>query len=539
MPHPFLRRFLTADALLRLLVLLIFVAFLQTVFFGFVYDDFPQITTNAWLVSAAGLKAIFTHHSWGFDPGFPARHYRPVFLVWLWLVRNVFGPAPGFFHLAAVLNHVLASLLAFVLCRELLDGNGRLAALVAMIFALHPSKVESVAWISAAPESLNAIFLFASMYAYIRGRKDPHAAWKWLTLSSVSFAAALLTKETAVILPALLLAWEILIFRAEKRESWKLSFACVAPLLTIMAVVVVVRSHILNGVGDQAASESIATTLYNAPLACWLWIRQLFLPFHLSTLYPLALVQTPSLRWFVLPAIGLLLLIVAYWKWAKSDPVLKFAGAWLVLTALPVIGEFTWVQLHDRHLYLPLFAFALMLVIAAQQLLRRAPDAQQSVAILCVSLALVFTAISADETRVWDSQITVFERAVQVAPENTEAIDLLASGYISIGQYPKAEAILRSGLQRVPKSARLKIALGSYLDRAGRTDEAQPYLRSALAMELPNNRRSDVLFQLSIIDWNNFQRARAKEELREAIRLQPDLAPYKMLLARYDREQPN
>ena len=58
-------------------------------------------------------------------------------------------------------------------------------------------------------------------------------------------------------------------------------------------------------------------------------------------------------------------------------------------------------------------------------------------------------------------------------------------------------------------------------------------------MELPNNRRSDVLFQLSIIDWNNFQRARAKEELREAIRLQPDLAPYKMLLARYDREQPN
>lgn len=537
MPQNTLQKFLTEKALLRLMVALLLLAFLQTIFFGFVYDDFKQITMNPWMESTAGLKAIFTHHSSAFESTLPARHYRPVFLAWLWMITHTLGGAPGFYHLAAVLTHLLAALLAFAVAKQLFSGDGRAAALVALLFALHPTKVESVAWISAAPESLNAVFLFASMYAYIRARTSVERRWLWTTASAATFAAAVMTKETAVILPALLLAWEWF-FRAEQKQSdetnrsWKVAAQILAPLIAVLVAFLAIRNHLLHGVGDQAASESMLTTVYTAPIACWLWIRQMLFPVHMSTLYPVMIVRTPSFRLFVLPAITLLLVTAAYWRWARRNPLLKFAAAWMAITALPVIGEFSWVQLHDRHLYLPTFAAAIMVVVAARQVLEKTTNAEYRAAIACVALAAVFTAISVRETRVWDSQVTVFQRAVEVSPENTEAIDQLASSYIAIGEYSEGEHVLREGLQRVPDSARLSIALGLYLAHTDRSAEGAQYLRKALAMELPRVRRANVLYELSQIDWNAGQKDRAKAELGEAVKLCPEIGGYKLVLSR-------
>ena len=142
---------------------------------------------------------------------------------------------------------------------------------------------------------------------------------------------------------------------------------------------------------------------------------------------------------------------------------------WFLLTIIPVVGEFQWVQLHDRHLYLPSFAVALMLAVALRQIRWTASvPAESAQAALALALVLVMAVLSAREVRVWDSDLSVFTRAVQLAPTNPEAIDLLAEAQFYGGQKEQALGTLQRGLQLAPNSDRLTFSLGTYyyqLDR--------------------------------------------------------------------------
>lgn len=153
-----LKRVLGSELLLQFAFFSSLAIYLQTISFSFVYDDFAIIVLNPWLASWHGLTQMFLHHSWAFtDVPQPARHYRPVFLVWLWVVQHVFSPSPGWYHLCSIFTHLLAVYLAYRLAKVLLkDQLG--AAIAVLLFAVHPTKVEGVSWIAAATEPLMAVF---------------------------------------------------------------------------------------------------------------------------------------------------------------------------------------------------------------------------------------------------------------------------------------------------------------------------------------------------------------------------------------------
>ena len=266
------------------------------------------------------------------------------------------------------------------------------------------------------------------------------------------------------------------------------------------------------------------------PCALWAWSR--VRPYGLSLFYPLVNIAQFSAAYVLLPAVALAIAALLYWRWTRELPVLKFAAAWFLLTLLPVIGEFSWVQLHDRHLYLPSFGMALMLAV----LLQRAAGwarfrSEHAPAIAALVIAAVLAGISAREARFWDNGLVLCERAVAVAPANPDALSLLADTYDFSGAPDKAAATLQSALQYYPRSAKFNFALAHRYYTLRRYAAARPYLERALAIGGDNDTRSTALYELAMLEQTDGKRDAAEQHLREAIRLAPHIAGCKRALA--------
>src|SRR3954464_1722278 len=140
--------------------------------YNFVYDDFIQIVANPRVTSWTYAPSYFTEQLWAGVQN--ASYYRPLLLVWMRLNNALFGFNPVGWHAASIALHLAATALAFLLARRILQ-DARAALLVAAIFLLHPLQVESVAWPSAANESLAAIFIFACYLFFLKSRVDSSA----------------------------------------------------------------------------------------------------------------------------------------------------------------------------------------------------------------------------------------------------------------------------------------------------------------------------------------------------------------------------
>jgi tetratricopeptide (TPR) repeat protein len=229
-----------------LAVALAVLVFAGTVGYQFVYDDVEQIAGNVRLQSWEYVPQYFLHDVWN-QPGkeVSSSYYRPMFLVWLRLNQESFAWDPAGYHAMAVLLHALVTLLVYLLAVRTLKD--RLAAgFAALIFAVHPLHVESVAWVSGANEPEFALFFLGAILCYLRWRDrlsavgSQHAAsyklqatsqsaqrtsaqlvehssgsrtavpsaYKWFLLSLACYALALLSKETAVMLCPLVFLYE-------------------------------------------------------------------------------------------------------------------------------------------------------------------------------------------------------------------------------------------------------------------------------------------------------------------------------------------
>jgi Tfp pilus assembly protein PilF len=145
----------------------------------------------------------------------------------------------------------------------------------------------------------------------------------------------------------------------------------------------------------------------------------------------------------------------------------------------------------------------------------------------CVAagLALVLGAVSAHELRLWENDRKLFTRAVDVAPLNAEAVDMLAQSYEIEGERDKAEAIWREGLARIPNSARLSLALGSHFYTQGDYGRALVYLE-----RLGNSNNAVALYELGLVEEKLGLMDRAVVHLQRAAELAPNNAGYRKTL---------
>ena len=282
----------------RLLVILAFalaaLSYINTLSFNFVYDDFPQLVNNPRVQSWEHAPQLFGEQVWtqSMLQG-TGNYYRPLFELWLLLQYSLFGLHPWAYHLASVLLHIAVVALAYALFKGL-TGDRLTAAMGAIIFAVHPTHIETVAWISGVTDLLCAFFVLASFVAYLRSREDRTSSaprvW-WQVASLALFAMAMMSKETALVMPVLLVAYE---WWLAKKENVVAQLARIVPFAVITGAYLFVRHLVLRGFmhPEGYTLESIALTL---PRVVWFYAHQLVWPLGLSVFYDTPFVSKPGL----------------------------------------------------------------------------------------------------------------------------------------------------------------------------------------------------------------------------------------------------
>ncbi len=416
---------------LGLVLLFAFWVFVPSFSYQLVSDDVLQIKDNPRLTSWTYLPGYFTQHLWAQDPQARHLYYRPLFLVWLRISRVVFGPPQPNWHIASILAHLVAVACVFLLLRRLTESvNG--ATLGAALFAVHPIQVESVGWLSASSDILLAIFLALTVY-FFAGAKSP------ISIASLLFAAmAMFTKEIGVMAPLLVFAF------ACTRSSLKEAAVRTLPYLGVAAVYLSFRGYAMGGLGQPLdASMTPATMVLTWPLVLFGYALHIVWPARLSLWYD---VPNGTSIWPLLLLILAVAAVVWLLRFANRD--VRFGAAWVAITLAPAF-ELRYVSshayVHDRYFYSPMVGLALI----AASLLARVKFNARAVAVA----GLVLAALAAQTYRtlpIWKSNLSLFTRAIQTAPNNPYVINDLAFSYLEDHRPQDAFPLLKRLLDQNP-----------------------------------------------------------------------------------------
>ena len=522
--------------LTRMALILIFALYARAIGFAPVYDDNVITPWDSW----RDVPKFFTHDIFGYDTTAHSVYYRPLAVTWGFALVHCTGGAPGWLHLGAILVHVAVVVLAYAFGRRLF-GDWRLALLTALLFGLHPSKVETVAWIgSSTVDGLAAVFFFASLIAFLKWRES--AAGRWMGASVALFAGAMFTKETMVFIPILIAVYLWLMTPRAGRMAR--TVRTLLPYGAVWIVYMAIRHAVIKPA--KVTAEYIHPTftlanLWTAPASIWWYLRHLVLPWGLSVEYTTTLLDRPSLFGFILPAAGIAaLLAAAWWGWRRQrSPVAAFLLVWFVVTLAPPVIVAPMVLQHDRYLYIPAYAFCALVARAILRLGSLPAGARLAVAL---SVVLLWSGLTWHEMGYWDSDATLWSRVLQNSPTNPKARMQLAFLYREAGDTPKALGMLDDGLRYRPNSPNLWLARASILYSDQQWDQAraaflkviqltEPAPGQAVEAGPPTRVRAAAAFQLALMDVaaKNFQEA--ERYARSALSLRPDGVGYHEALA--------
>jgi tetratricopeptide (TPR) repeat protein len=516
------------------------VCYVGTLNFDFVYDDREQIVENYRIQSWQYVPSYFSQHVWShISPKDPSNFYRPAFLLWLRINHALFGLHPGWWHLTTILLHLLVTLLVFLLANRI-GLNEWCAAVAALIFGIHPVHLEAVAWISGVTEPLLAIGFIASLLAYLKWRSQSSQAWPWIVASLMLFAIGLLTKETAIILPVFIMAWEI-VFPSSRGTPGKFSLRTSAsrvlrpaiPFILIAALYLAVRKIVLGEISHAFTPLPLKTLLLTAPSLLWFYLKHLCWPFGQSAFYDQPYVSTSTVKGFLAPAAMLVLVLALLTRIAHRSRPVTFAGLWLLLPILPVLNLRVFAEgdiAHDRYLYLPSVGFAVLSALLLAQI-NMGPGrwfGQSPARLLAVAgLALTLAVGTVAQSLFWSNDLLLAYRGYRVAPSSAYAANYLALTLAQRGLHDEATKLYQKSIARRPGFWEPHYNLGLLNYRLGQLDAAERYLAEAIRIN-PYDPREYLC--LGFVKLQAGQAAEAEKNMRRAIEIQPQgSAPYMAL----------
>jgi tetratricopeptide (TPR) repeat protein len=503
---------------------------------GFVHDDSKQVVGNALIRSLGNIPAAFTSSVWSFA-GMSVEfaldtYYRPLFSTLFTITYAIFETRAWGWHLVNVLIHAAVTLLVFVVLNEL-SGRRWESLAAASLFAVHPVHAESVAWISGVTDPLMALFLLPSFYFYLRYRKGPRTLF--MIASASFYFLALLSKETAVALPAVIASCELLLEGKTSGRKPRLISAAVWLLIFAVptAIYIAMRSQVLTGVvlGALAPQVPVVSCILTSPLAMVKYLQFMFVPLGYSIQHHTDLVPSVMSIWFLAPLAGLVASAGAIW-WSKST-LLKFSALWYVITLLPAIAgmpRFSLTYLvQERYLYLPSIGacFAIALGLGALARSKFGGLSGRSVAAAAaVLIVIVLGALNLQQNRIWLSDITVGENAIARSGGRSEARLYVVGSYYSAGRRKDAEAQATRALEISPGKGDAYAALSSMANAEGNLDKAIEYLERGIAAVKPvttkeTNDVASLQLNLGLMYARRGQTDLAEQTLLKSVELWP------------------
>jgi tetratricopeptide (TPR) repeat protein len=472
--------------------LAIIVVYWQVKDFKFIYYDDNEYVTEKPQVMAGitwqGVKWAFTATESGF--------WHPITWLSLMTDREIFNYSPGGFHWTNVILHILNTLLLFFIIKAATAAPLR-SAFVALLFAVHPLHVESVAWVSQRKDLLSTLFGFASLYAYIKYALYPTLR-KYLTVI-ILFIFGLMSKPMIVTFPVIMLLldyWplkriefnknhnhydrEISLDRFSERSLTALLFEKL-PLIFLSVAASILVFYTEKKVGALTSLENlnVAERCANAIVSYVKYLLMTLWPVNLAFIYPhpidISISQTVGATLFI----TLITVVIIYIRQRK--PYILLGWFWYLIVLFPVIGLIQ-VGPHamaDRYTYVSIIGLFIIFVWGIADLYERYRIKSSLLWIMASLIIIYFSFCSWIQVGYWRNSITLFEHALKVTKGNYIALANLGYVRMNGGEIEKGIAYTREAIKIKPRYGLLYHNLGVGLCIQERYGEAIEYFKKA------------------------------------------------------------
>ena len=507
------------------------------------YDDLKYVVENPHVRAGLTMEGV----RWAFTTSMDANWF-PLTILSHMLDVELFGTNPAGHHGINLLLHGSTTLLLFLFLLRTTGAAGR-SAVAAALFALHPLRVESVAWAAERKDVLSAFFALLTLLSYLRYVRRPGLG-RYLVVAFL-LALGLMAKPMLVTLPLMLMlldAWPL--YRLTLVEPPPDSPLAGIPRITLVRsllektplLLLSTASSVLTiivqrrgGSLESAAASSFGYNLSHAVVGYATYLGQLFWPAGLAVFYPLP----PE---FSAGAVaGSLLLLAAssflcLSRWRQA-PWLATGWLWFLGALVPVCGlvrvgaQFT----ADRYTYLPSIGIAIIVAWGGWSLAARLPRRTAIVSTVTATALLLLCALTWVQVGYWQNTITLFERAAVVTQRNWLAHNNLGAALIQANRLEEARDHLTTAIHFRPDYASAYSNLGVVAGRLGNNPQAIAYYRKAIEL---NPLEIDARLNLGIAYLGSDKPDLAQAEYRALLPIAPAQAQQLLMFISYARRMP-
>jgi hypothetical protein len=473
------------------------------------YDDDLYITHNPLVVGGLTMSGVvrafttITESNW-------------IPLTWISHMVDVelFGMEPQGHHLTNVALHAGTALVLFFLCQRLTGCPWR-SALLALLFAVHPTHVESVAWAAERKDLLCGLFFILTLFFYADYAR--HGGARPYLLALLAFTLGALAKPMIVSLPLVLILldhWPLARRGTQGRPHLdKIPFFLGSGILAVVTLIAQSRGGSLASLSQHPLPQRLA----NAALATLAYVGKVLLPVRLAVFYPYA----PSPPWWQVAAATLCLVVItalALRNW-QQRPYLAVGWLWFVVTLVPVSGvvQVGEQAMADRYLYLPSIGLLLILVWGGAELGLRYRLPRAMVGATSVAVIALLSLMAWRQTRHWQDQYTLFRHALAVTGDNHVACFQEGVALVGMDRLAEAAQAFSRSIASLP-TAKAHNDLAYVQERMGMAAAALANYQQAVALD-PGSVEGH--YNLGLILLRQWDAAGAAREFAATLTLDP------------------
>jgi len=466
-------------------------------------------------------------------------HYIPLTWMTFGLDYLLWGMNPLGYHLTNLLLHAANAVVFFFVARRILTlalpgpserGHALAvsAGVAALVFAIHPLRVESVAWVTERRDVLSGLFYLSTILMYLRAceREERGRGWYWGTVAL--FVGALLSKSMVVNLPVVLLILDVYPLRrlggslgwwsepARRIYVEKIPFVLLAAAASAIAVMSLFSIHAAASLAQLGVPSRLAISAYG--LCFYLW--KMILPVNLSPIYELPRTVSPWAMPFIL-SFGLAVAITAIVLTLRRRVLgLPAASLAYLVVLLPVLGIFqNGSQIAaDRYTYLAGLGWA---ILAGAGLLSSWSRLPFLLIGLVVIIPVGLGTLTWNQVHVWHDSKTLWAHALAIDPNSSVAHYNLGGALGQQGKLADAIHHYQRALQITPGDADAQTNWGGALAQQGKLAEAAEHYQQALRIQ-PDHAAAHNNWGAALTRQGNL--AEAIEHYRQAVNIKPDYA---------------
>ncbi|MGB7623091.1 MAG: tetratricopeptide repeat protein [Terriglobia bacterium] len=469
--------------ILTALFLLVLLAFANSLSGEFVFDDIKYIVHNESLRGPINPVKVLTTDELVFSTSYSKDIALPyhgrLFTLWLMLGYRWFHFWTPGWHLLSILVHLGATLLVFLTVREFL-GQKSIAAVAAVLFAVHPIHSQAVAWVTAGAHELLTLFFLVSLYFYLRARST-HAIRTWI-LSLAFFALSTMIKESALSLTLIVIGLEFLLpdRNGDSRQPSH-SFAGIRRMLIhssgFLFISLLYLLERYRGLGflswEHPLNKDITPfdVILTIPPVVLSYFVHLLFPFRLSLVYSVDFIRSGTSPAFLISTLILALLAVILFCIGRY--LLKFDDKTAV-NACVVGGLLFWIPLlpvlnlrafhpeylvQDRYAYLPSVGFCVGIALFWILILKRIKSSGLQMGVTA-ALAVGLLVGAAQENRIWHDSVALWGRAETNRPQSWDVHYNVGLALLEHGRYAESERELQEAAMLAPADAAVMNNLG-------------------------------------------------------------------------------